>query len=312
MMTTPHFSDKTVSRLRSSVLLCLLSGMSFIGCGNPPAPQIKEIVTYSEDSSSTQAYSYTSDDELKRVVYSSSWGDTEDRLDFSYRDGKVSKLKFYDNVSQYSRTNAADTTSLKFSYSKDLVTGLKLSSTEDPEIQIKGEIDYNSDDTLADFDLEVLGARNDDYERVAYSFDYTSDSLFDKVRVKTGSLRETIGFEYNSDELISEIRHRSKSGNIREHEFSYNEDGQLAEYESRNKDCELSYNEDGLVKEVDCTDSGGSHTTYEISYYRDESVEGMTPRIPGIGFGDYFSLDGKSLTPENFAEPMSIFTLLDW
>ena len=102
-MTTPHFGNQTVSRLSSRALLFLLSGIGLIGCGGPPAPQIKEVITYSSGSTMTDAYSYTSNDELKRVVHSTSGRDTEDRLELSYRDGKMSKLEFHDNVSNDSR-----------------------------------------------------------------------------------------------------------------------------------------------------------------------------------------------------------------
>jgi YD repeat-containing protein len=293
-------------------LYFLISGIGFIGCGGPPAPQVKEVITYSSGSTMTEAHSYTSNDELKRVVYSTSGRDTEDRLELSYRDGKMSKLEFHDNVSKDSRANPPDIMSIKFGYSEDLVTAFSLRLTELPEAEIKGEMGYNSDDTLADLDIEISAGDSDSRDRAAYSFDYTSDSLFDKISFKSDEERETTDFEYNSDDLISEIRHRSDSGRPVEHEFSYNDDGQLVEYESRNEECELSYNEDDLVKEIDCTDSGGRYTTIEISYFEGESVEGMIPRIPDIGFGEFFSLDGKPLTPEDFAEPLSIFSLLDW
>ena len=307
---TSDFSNTPVSRLSTSALLFLLSGMSFIGCGGPPAPQIKEVITYSSGFTSTDVYSYTNDDELKRVVYSTLGVDTEDRLEFSYREGRVSKLDYHDSVSKDAVPSLADTMSFKFSYSEDQVRGLDISFTEFPDLQMKGAMDYNSDDILSSLAMEISVVDNAYRDRVAYSFDYTSDSLFDKINKKSAEERETTDFEYNSEELISEIRLRSGSGGSVEHEFSYNDDGQLVEYETRSEECELSYNEDGLVKEIDCTDNRGDRTSYEIIYYEDRSVEGMIPRIPGIGFGNFFSLDGRPLSPEEFADPMSIYTLL--
>ena len=80
----------------------------------------------------------------------------------------------------------------------------------------------------------------------------------------------------------------------------------------RNEDCELSYNEAGVVRDIACTNNRDEMTIHEIFYSDDQSGEGIIPRIPGIGFGHFFSLDGRSLAPEDFVEPLSIFSLLDW
>ena len=309
-MTISHFDNNTASRFRASALLLLASGMFFIGCGSPPAPQVKKIVAYAEGVYSTQVYSYTNDGELKRLSYSYLGDDTEDHIFFTYRDGRVTKLEYHDNVSRYRSTLDPDIGFINFVYAEDQLTGLSLSFSEDPDFEMSGKVDYNSDDLVEGFSFQPSVVAVEHNEPTQYSFEYTEDSLFEKVTVESKSKQKTTHFEYNSEDLISEITHFPYSGMIGDHEYSYNDDGQLVEYGNRFRECDLSYNEDDLVEEISCTYSEGFTKTYEVTYNQGENVEGVIPRMPGIGFGDYFSLDGRPLTPETFTGPLSLLKYL--
>ena len=309
---TSHFSTYPVYRQCFSALFFLVAGVGFIGCGGPPSPQVKEIIKYSQGSTSTEVYSYKSNDELKQIVQTNSELESEDRLNFSYREGQVSQIKLEDNVSPYTSSLSPDVAYLRFGYRDDLAKSMKLSFSKMPMFEMRGTMGYNSDDTLSEFELELSAGGDESGDRSGYFFDYTEGSLFDRVRCKSGSERKTLHFEYNSDELISEIQVRTDTERSVNHEFIYNQEGQLVGYSTRNEDCELSYNEAGLVRDIACTNHRDEMTIHEIFYNDDQSVEGMIPRIPGIGFGYFFSLDGRSLAPEDFAEPLSILSLLDW
>ena len=309
-MTTPPFENNPVIRLRSSAALLFVSCMCFVGCGNPPAPKIKEIVAYNSSFTLTSAYSYTDDNELKSVVQSYLTDSTEDQMYYSYDDGQLNKFEYHGNVPKNGSAKASQIVSMKFSYSEEVLTGFKLGFSDEPGVEVKGTMDYNSDDTLAKLSFRSPGDAGGDYDRAEYSFDYTEDSLFEKVSYKSPTRQRSTYFDYNSEDLISEIRARSFRGDMVDHEYGYNSDGQLVSYEDDEADCELTYNDEDLINEVYCTDRRGNYSSYEITYYQDESVKGMIPRIPGIGFGEYFSLDGKSIAPADFAEPRSLFSFL--
>jgi hypothetical protein len=313
-MTITNFDNTAVSRLRFGALVFLLSGMSFIGCGGegPPAPQIKKVVvTLSNGAVSTLAYSYThnkfssEDHTLSEILVSKANSERVEQIAFSYDYGTLNHIGYESDYvpDQWSLNTKTLDGTYRNEKLTDMSTGLDslfsgmFGGTRNYDLTIG----YNSEGFIKDVSTTTTKSDKELY-RTTRQFTYTSDSLFESIREENGDDSETTEFEYTTEGLISAIEESSESETER-HTYSYNDDGQLKRY-SGALDCDYTYNNDGLVKEIDC----GS-TTYTITYYRGESVSGMIPRLSfGIEHGEYFSLDGKPLTPRDFAEPYTFFS----
>lgn len=306
-MTITHFDNTTVSRLRFGALVFLLSGMSFIGCGaeGPPAPQIKKVVvTLSNGAVSTLAYSYThnkfgfEDHTLSEILISERSREGVKQIAFSYDYGTLNRIEYDPSYEPGEYEWGLDT--LEGTYRNEKITGMHSNLSgwfNDYDLTIG----YNSEGFIKDVSTTTKRTRKDPYSTTRQYF-YTSDSLFDSIREENGDDSKTTEFEYNSEGLISAIEETSESGTER-YTYSYNDDGQLERY-SGALECDYTYNNDGLVKEIDC-----GRKTYTITYHKGESVSGMIPRLSfGIEHGKYFRMDGKPLTPHDFAEPYTFFS----